>query len=149
MAGKLFSWAFRQNPPPTAPPPPTATMAQPSQRKLWCAFSDRLNGIFSIDCTLNVDTIEDVKKKIREKRDAFKTEYIEDWDLYSPVSKVEAAFTPANGQFLPPPQRITSDFPQSNDPFIQIVVIRAQVQQPTPANEGRFPHLKRLCHGHS
>lgn len=56
MAGNLFSWIFRPN-------PASPTMAQPSERTLWCAFSDDLQRPFPVDCTLDVDTIAHVKKK--------------------------------------------------------------------------------------
>jgi hypothetical protein len=41
---------------PTMEPKTEPTMPQPSQRKLWCAFSDDSDNVFSIRCTLDVHT---------------------------------------------------------------------------------------------
>ncbi|KAL1965550.1 hypothetical protein VTN77DRAFT_5634 [Rasamsonia byssochlamydoides] len=121
MAGNLFSWVFRPN-------PASPTMAQPSERTLWCAFSDDLQRPFPIDCTLNVDTIAHVKKRIWEMDGECK---IAHWklDLYSPVSAVKDDLRKENLVHLHPRRRISSDFPQSNDPDIDIVIIRPQLQQ--------------------
>lgn len=105
-------------------------MAQPS-RTLWCAFSDVLDEPFPIDCTLDVDTIGHVKDKIFTKNQR-KVGQIDprQLKLYSPASLVEDPLTKENLADLHPRQRISSDFPQSNDPAIDIIIL-----QPTELNE--------------
>jgi hypothetical protein len=124
-------------------------MAQPSQRMLWCAFSDSLQRPFSINCTLNVDTIDKVKEKIWtiSQNKIGQTSYY-DLDLYSPVNPVKGSLTKENLIYLHPRKQILSDFPQSNDPDLDIIIIRPHEQQLTTP-QGTIPHLKSLCYGHS
>ncbi|KAK9237143.1 hypothetical protein V1525DRAFT_404725 [Lipomyces kononenkoae] len=128
MAGNLFSWVLR--PGRTSP-----TMAQPSQRTLWCAFSDDLQRPFSVDCTVGVDTIDRVKKKICDMDDGCK---IAHWklDLYSPVNPVKGGLIKENLAPLHPRKRILSDFPQTNDPDLDIIILRPQEQQQLTAPRG-------------
>ena len=110
MAGKLFSWVFRRNPTsPTLQPKAEPIMPQPSQRKLWCAFSDNPDRVFSLSCTLGVDTIDDLKKMIWERNH---------WelDLYSVVSVVNMKDSLVQ---LHPRQQILSGFPPSKDTGIE------------------------------
>jgi hypothetical protein len=135
MAGNLFSWVFRPNP--TSP-----TMAQPSQRTLWCAFSDKLQRPFSVDCTLNVDTIDKFKERIwlKSQNKISQTDYF-NLDLYSPTSPVRDNVTQENLIYLCPRKQISSDFPQSNDPDLDIIIIRPEEQQQLTALQGIIPHL--------
>lgn len=105
-------------------------MAQPS-RTLWCAFSDVVDQPFPIDCTLDVDTIGHVKDKISTKNQR-KVGQIDarELKLYSPVNLVERPSHKRDLVYLHPRQRISSDFPQSNDPVIDIIIL-----QPTELNE--------------
>jgi hypothetical protein len=143
MAGTLFSWVFRPNR--TSP-----TTAQPSQRRLWCAFSNDIDRVFSIYCTLNVDTIDDVKKKIwmDNQRMVGQLDFRE-LDLYSPVSPVKDSLTKENLVYLHPRKWISSDFPQSNDPDIDIVIIRPPGQHQFTAAQGMILHLESLYHSHT
>ena len=99
-------------------------MAQPC-RTLWCAFSDVLDEPFPIDCTLGVDTIGHVKDKIFTKNQR-KVGQIDprQLKLYSPVNLVEDPLTKENLADLHPRQRISSDFPQSNNPVIDIIILQ-------------------------
>jgi hypothetical protein len=136
MAGNLFSWVFRPN------PTSLKIMAEPSQRTLWCAFSDNLQRPFSVDCTLNVDTIYKVKKRIwlENQSKIGQTDY-NDLDLYSPTSPVRDNVTQENLIYLHPRKQILSDFPQSNDPDLDIIIIRPKEQQQLTASQSIFPHI--------
>ncbi|KAL3702781.1 hypothetical protein TMatcc_000093 [Talaromyces marneffei ATCC 18224] len=105
-------------------------MAEPSQRTLWCAFLDDLQRPFSVDCALGVDTIDKVKNEIWSKNQhkLARSDYPE-LDLYSPSSPVKNILTKENLVHLHPRKRILSDFPRSNDPEIDVVIIRPQEQQ--------------------
>ena len=109
-------------------------MPQPSQRKLWCAFSDNPDRVFSLSCTLGVDTIDDLKKMIWERNH---------WelDLYSVVSVVNMKDSLVQ---LHPRQQILSDFPPSKDTGIDILVVRPE----STATGGKIPHLELLCYSH-
>ncbi|EED14660.1 conserved hypothetical protein [Talaromyces stipitatus ATCC 10500] len=111
-------------------------MAEPSQRTLWCAFSDNIDTVFPIDCILGVDTIGHVKRKIRSESQP-KLAHVASWelDLYSPSSPVKNIPTRENLVHLHPRERILSDFPRSNDPDIDIIVIRPEEQQHSTATQ--------------
>lgn len=65
-------------------------MAQPFQRRLWCAFSDDIDNVFPIDCILNVDYVADVKEKIWTKNQPELAQVVHrKLELYSPVSPVK------------------------------------------------------------
>lgn len=118
-------------------------MAQPSQRTLWCAFSDNLDRVFAIYCAINVDTINDAKRKIWMDSQ-HKTAQMDYWelDLYSPISSIKDDLTEENLVHLHPRKQITSDFPQSNDPDIDIIIIRPQGhQQSTTIRVPNSPEL--------
>jgi hypothetical protein len=121
-----------------------------AQRRLWCAFSDDIDNVFPIDCILNVDYITDVKEKIWTKSQ-HKLAQITSYDLklYSPVSPVKDSLTKENLVYLHPRKWISSDFPQSNDLDIDIVIIRPPGQQQFPAAQGMILHLESLCHSHT
>ena len=123
-------------------------MAEPSQRTLWCAFSDNIDTVFPIDCILGVDTIGHVKRKICERDPECK---FADWklNLYSLASPVKDVLTKESLVHLHPRKQILSDFPQSNDPDIDIIVIRPEERQHFTLTRGTIPYLKSLCHGHS
>jgi hypothetical protein len=115
-------------------------MAEPSQRTLWCTFSDDIDNMFPIDCTLNVDTIAHVRIMICKRDSECK---IADWKLklYSPVSPVKGSLTKENLIYLHPRKQILSDFPQSNDPDLDIIITRREEQQQLTAPRGIIPHL--------
>jgi hypothetical protein len=139
MAGNIFSWVFR--PKPTSP-----TMAQPSQRTLWCTFSDNLQSPFSVDCTLNVDTIDKVKKRIwlENQSKIGQTDY-NDIALYSPTSPVRDNVTRENLIYLHPRKQILSDFPQSSDPDLDIIVIRPEEKWQFTVPRGMILYIELLC----
>jgi hypothetical protein len=119
-------------------------MAEPCQRSLWCALSNDIDHMFCIDCTLNVDTIAHVKEKIQSKL-AQIASY--DLNLYSPTSPVRGTVTKENLVPLDPRQLISSNFPQSKDPHIDIVIVRPQEQQQSETAQGTILHHKLLYHG--
>jgi hypothetical protein len=137
MAGNLFSWVF-------CPHQTSPTMAEPSQRTLWCAFSDNLQRPFSVDCTLGIDTIDRVRQKICEADNERKTAY---WklDFYSPVSPLKGSLMKENLIHLHPRKRILSDFPQSNDPDLDIIIIRPEEQRQFTIPRGRILCIQLLC----
>jgi hypothetical protein len=122
-------------------------MAQPSQRTLWCIFSDNLQRPFSVDCTLNVDTIDKVKERIwlESQNKIGQTDYY-NLDLYSPVNPLKGSLTKENLVPLDPHQLISSDFPQSKDPYIDIVIVWQEQQQSETA-QGTILHHKLLYYG--
>ncbi|EED23457.1 conserved hypothetical protein [Talaromyces stipitatus ATCC 10500] len=125
-------------------------MAEPSQRRLWCAFSDNIDNMFPIDCNINVDSIADVKKKIWSESQP-KLAQVASWelDLYSPSSPVKNIPTRENLVHLHPRKRILSDFPRSNDPDIDIIVIQPEEQQHSIAtqvsNSPRLEPCRMIC----
>jgi hypothetical protein len=123
-------------------------MAQPSQRRLWCAFSDDIDSVFSINCILNVDYIADAKEKIwTENPHKLAQTASYDLNLYSPVSPVKDTITKENLVLLDPRQQISSDFPQSKDPHTDIVIVRPQEQQQSETAQGTILHHKLLYYG--
>ncbi|EED18413.1 hypothetical protein TSTA_121560 [Talaromyces stipitatus ATCC 10500] len=143
MAANLFSWVFRPN-------RSSPTMAEPSQRRLWCAFSDNIDNMFPIHCNINVDSIADAKEKIWVKSQP-KLAQVASWELnlYSPSSPVKNIPTRENLVHLHPRKRILSDFPRSNDPDIDIIVIQPEEQQHSIAtqvsNSPRLEPCQMIC----
>ncbi|OJJ85155.1 uncharacterized protein ASPGLDRAFT_1423158 [Aspergillus glaucus CBS 516.65] len=110
--------------------PSSPTMAQLSQRILRCAFSDNLKNVFHIDSTLGVDIIEDIRERIWMKHPNKLAQILyTELKLYSPVNPVKDGLMKENPVFLCPRQQISSDFPQSSDPKIDIII-----RKPSPRN---------------
>lgn len=86
-----------------------------------------------MDCILDVDTIDNVKKRIWDirQRKVAHVDYCE-LDLYSPVRPINGAIIQDDLILLNPRQRISSEFPSSKDPELDIIV----VVQPSPG-QGR------------
>jgi hypothetical protein len=78
-------------------------MAQPPHRRLWCAFIDDINQVFSINCTVNVDTVSNVKRVICEQDPECE---VANWKLhlYSPVHTILGNWTIDNLILLHPYQ---------------------------------------------
>lgn len=105
-------------------------MTQLSQRILRCAFSDNLKNVFHVDCTLGVDIIEDIRERIWMKHpNKLAQIHYTELKLYSPVNPVKDGLMKENPVFLCPRQQISSDFPQSSDPKIDIII-----RKPSPRN---------------
>jgi hypothetical protein len=137
MASNLFSWVFRPN-------PSSPTMTAPLRRKLWCAFIDDLQRPFSVSCVIGVDDIDDVRREIcTTHSEGYLPRQLA---LYSPSSRVTDVPTKENLVYLDIRKQILSNFPQSNDPEIDIIVIGPE---DTLHSTGTIPHVEPLCHGHS
>lgn len=100
-------------------------MAQPSPRTVWCAFADDLEEPFPIDCAVNVDTIDHLKKKIyMENQPKLARFGYSELKLYSPVNPVTDTLMKEDLVHLHPRDRISPGFPQSNDPKIDIILFQ-------------------------
>lgn len=71
-----------------------------------------------------------------------------DSKLYSPVNPMKDNLTEENLVHLHPRKRISSDFPQSNDPEIDIIILQPQTQQQSSHPQREILHLKSSLHGH-
>lgn len=115
MTMKFSSWIFGdlQTPPAMA------------QRTLWCVFHDDPQRLFSVPCTLNMDTVDDVKQRIYAKNQPYLA-HIPHWelDLYSPRDVVNDTRKKDSLTPLHPRQAITAEFPVSKDPEVDIVIIQ-------------------------
>lgn len=96
-----------------------------AKRTLWCAFPDNLRVSFSVQCTLNIDTVNDVKQKIWATSQPYLA-HIPHWmlDLYSPCDVINDIPENDSLVLLRPRQVITADFPVSKDPDIDLVIIQ-------------------------
>lgn len=87
------------------------------------------------------------KKKVwkNSQRNISQIDYWE-LDLYSPLGAVKDKddLRKENLVHLHPRRRIASDFPQSNDPDIDIVIIQPQIQQLSADTRGKVPCLEPL-----
>jgi hypothetical protein len=133
MAKNLFYWVFHQH-------FPSQAMDQPSQRKLWCAFSDDTDNVFSITCTLEHDTVDDIKEKILEMDRESKA--VPRWKvhLYCPARPVKDGL---DLEKLHPRRQISLEFSRSHDPNIDVIIIISQAKTQPPKNDGKgnIPHL--------
>lgn len=103
-------------------------MAQPSSRTVWCAFADDLEEPFPIDCAVNVDTIGHLKKKIwMENQQKLAQIGYPQLKLYSPINPVTDTLMKEDLVHLCPRDRISSDFPRSNDPEIDIILFQPHI----------------------
>jgi hypothetical protein len=109
-------------------------MDQPSQRKLWCAFSDDTDTVFSITCTLDRDTVDDVKEKILEMDQESKA--VPRWKLhlYCPTRPVKDGL---DLEKLHPRRQISSKFPQPHDPNIDVIIEISQAKTQPPKIDGK------------
>ncbi|ODM16358.1 hypothetical protein SI65_08358 [Aspergillus cristatus] len=103
-------------------------MSRPRTRKLWCAVPGNLRRPFSIECVADQDDIETLMKKIWDHAPAHAKKDASDYGdliLYSPVVQLnhEEEFRIDDGEFLHPRRMITSLFPESKDPDVDIVVV--------------------------
>lgn len=103
-------------------------MSRPQIRELWCAPSDDLEQPFPVECVTDQDDIHTFKKKIWDRSPARLGNIIieySDLTLYSPVVSLDIGkeFKKENGVFLNPRQMITSLFPESKDPYVDIFVV--------------------------
>ena len=124
MAAAITSWVLN--------PIQSLTMSRPRTRKLWCAVSGNLRRPFSIECVADQDDIETLMKKIWEeiKEDIKRTtSHYSRLSLYSPVVQLndEEEFRIDDGEFLHPRRMITSLFPKSEDPDVDIVVVSGDI----------------------
>jgi len=120
MAAAITSWVLN--------PIQSLTMSRPRTRKLWCAVPSNLREPFSVVCFPDQDDIETLKEKIWEKiKEEIKdtTPHYGKLTLYSPVVQLnhEKQFNIDDGEFLHPRRMITSLFPESKDPDVDIVVV--------------------------
>lgn len=111
------------------------------QRKLWCAFSDDIDEVFSIECALDIDTIDDIKKSIWKTEAEYQATHWSRLRLYSPANPVMTGLAEVNLVHLHPRKQVSSEFPRSADPNIDIIIIRKAQQQPTNARSGML-HFK-------
>lgn len=124
MAAAITSWVLN--------PIQSLTMSRPRTRELWCAVSNDLRQPLPIECVADQDDIDALKQKIWEKiKEEFKdtlTDY-SGLKLYSPVEQLnnEEKFMMENGEFLNPHRMITSLFPKSEDPNVDIVVVSGDI----------------------
>ncbi|BCR92831.1 ATP-binding protein [Aspergillus chevalieri] len=124
MAAAITSWVLN--------PIQSLTMSRPRTRKLWCAVPGNLRRPFSIECIADQDDIETLMKKIWEeiKEDIKRTTpHYSRLSLYSPVVQLndEEEFRIDDGEFLHPRRMITSLFPKSEDPDVDIVVVSGDI----------------------
>lgn len=128
MAAAITSWVLN--------PIQSLTMSRQRTRKLWCALSNDLQQSFPIECVADKDDIDSLKKKIWLRFPArFEnalTDYIE-LKVYIPVVQLnyEEEFRIDDGDFLHPRRMITSLFPKSEDPDVDIVVVSRGVTTQT------------------
>ena len=120
MAAAITSWVLN--------PIQSLTMSRRRTRKLWCTLSNDLQQSFPIECAADHDDIDTLKKKIWEEiREKIKNTipHYSDLKLYSPVVQLnhEEEFRIDDGDFLHPRRMITSLFPESKDPDVDIVVV--------------------------
>jgi len=120
MAAAITSWVLN--------PIQSLTMSRPRTRKLWCAVPGNLREPFSVACFSDQDDIETLKEKIWEKiKERIKdtAPHYSNLTLYSPVVQLnhEEEFRIDDGDFLHPRRMITSLFPESKDPDVDIVVV--------------------------
>ncbi|ODM23379.1 hypothetical protein SI65_00968 [Aspergillus cristatus] len=120
MAAAITSWVLN--------PIQSLTMSRPRTRKLWCAVPSNLREPFSVVCFPDQDNIETLKEKVWEKiKEEIKdtTPHYGKLTLYSPVVQLnhEEEFRIEHGEFLHPRRMITSLFPESKDPDVDIVVV--------------------------
>lgn len=111
-------------------------MAQPPRRRLWCAFIDEIDEPFSVDCTVHVDSISDVRRMICEQEldSNVKSRKVH---LYSPVHAVQDNLTIEDLTLLDPRQKISDDFPQSC-PNLDIIVVLPQASHQSTAIRGKI-----------
>ena len=126
MAAAITSWVLN--------PIQSLTMSRPCTRKLWCALPGDLTQPFSIECVADKDDIETLKEKIWEKiKEEIKdtTPHYGKLTLYSPVVQLnhEEEFRIDDGELLHPRRMITSLFPGSKDPDVDIVVVSGVTPQ--------------------
>ena len=96
-----------------------------SQTKLYCAFFNRLEAAFSVNCTPDHDTYEDLKEKIQQ-RTGLDAIGIHRWVLYRPGRVLDKGqpFIPNQiDSRLPSKFLLKSISPTSSDPEIDIVVV--------------------------
>ena len=124
MAAAITSWVLN--------PIQSLTMSRPRTRKLWCAVSGNLMRPFSIECVADQDDIEKLMKRIWEEiKERIKdtAPHYSNLTLYSPVVQLndEEKFRIDYGEFLHPRRMITSLFPKSKDPDVDIVVVSGDI----------------------
>ena len=120
MAAAITSWVLN--------PIQSLTMSRPRTRELWCAISNDLRQPLPIECVADQDNIDTLKKKIWEKIKEEIKDTIPHYGkliLYNPVVQLnhEKEFRIEHGEFLHPRRMITSLFPESKDPDVDIVVV--------------------------
>ena len=120
MAAAITSWVLN--------PIQSLTMSRPRTRKLWCTLSHDLQQSFPMECVADKDDIDILKKKIWDRLPARFEYTLTDYSelkLYSPVVQLnhEEKFRIEHGEFLYPRRMITSLFPESKDPDVDIVVV--------------------------
>jgi len=120
MAAAITSWVLN--------PIQSLTMSRPRTRELWCAISNDLRQPLPIECIADQDKIDTLKEKIWQKiKERIKdtAPHYSNLTLYSPVVQLnhEEEFRIDDGDFLHPRRMITSLFPESKDPDVDIVVV--------------------------
>jgi len=120
LATAITSWVLN--------PIQSLTMSRPRIRELWCAVSNDLRQPLPIECVADQDNIDTLKKKIWEKIKEEIKDTIPHYGkliLYNPVVQLnhEKEFRIEHGEFLHPRRIITSPFPESKDPDVDIVVV--------------------------
>lgn len=115
-------------------------MSQPQIRELWCAPSDDLEQPFPVECVTDQDNIHTFKKKVWDHAPAYAKKDAADFGglrLYRPVVPLDngKAFKEEDGVFLNPRQMITSLFPESKDPYVDIVVVSVAKGGATPGKQ--------------
>lgn len=118
-----------------------ATMAQaPAQRTLYCAYSDDLTDVLSIDCVPDKDFISHVQQRVwetdREIRELLPRPGLV--RLYCPKGSLEHGVTEENIAPLSFHQRVSASFPKSGDEHIDVIIKRPEVQQAPTDKKGKI-----------
>lgn len=111
-----------------------AAMAQSqAQRTLYCAYSNDLTDVISIDCTPDKDFISHVQQRVwetdREIRELLPRPGLV--RLFCPKGTLEHGVTEENIAPLSFHQRVSATFPKSGDEHIDVIIKRPEMQQPT------------------
>lgn len=107
------------------------------QRTLWCAFSDDLEALIPIDCTVGLDSVGHVKEKIKAKCDDMQVAAFR-LNLFLPLTPIQDSFADDQHQKLHPRDLIYLDQPRSADPDIDLVCVRPRASDILSRDRGKF-----------
>lgn len=114
-----------------------AANPQPNpQRTLWCVFSDDLEGLIPIDCTVGLDSVAHAKEKIKAKCDDLQVAAFR-LSLFLPLTPIQDSFVDDQHQKLHPRDLIYLDQPRSADPAIDLVCVRPRASDRLSRDRGK------------